>query len=1022
MMLGDTLGRYRVLDKLGEGGMGEVFLARDTTLERDVAIKVLPAALSADPVARERFRREALAAAGLDHPFICKVFEIGDADGPSTPGADGVAVRSGRGRLFIVMEYVAGETLHASLERGPLPSGDVMALAIELTEALEAAHARQIVHRDLKPANIMLTSQHHAKVMDFGLAKLVPDASAETRLGAGAPITEQGVRVGTPAYMSPEQIAGDAVDHRSDIFSLGVVLIEAVTGVHPFRRGTMAGTMTAVLNDPPLVHAAAAVGEMHPSLRSILLRMLMKSPDARYQSVGEVRSDLQSIGLPRTDSDTGGRSTATAQDGTSKKQRWPMVGRDAERAELVRHLDAALAGHGGVVLIGGEPGIGKTRLTEELLAEAGRRGATGRVGHCYEMQGSPPYIPFVETLEYTARVVPPAALRRLLGDDAPEVTRLMPELRRMFTDIPQPIELPAEQQRRYFFNAYRAFVERATRLAPLVVVLEDLHWADEPTLQLLLHLAQSVASMPLLLIGTYRDVELEVTRPFAKVLETLLRQRLAARLALRRLPASGVDALLEAMSGRPAPASFARVVFHETEGNPFFVEEVFQHLAEEGRLFTSDGGWRTDLHVNTLDVPEGVRLVIGRRLERLSETARRILSTGAVVGRVFSLALLEQLETGSGGGGPDAVLDAIEEAERAHLVTPHSGGRDAQYMFGHELIRQTLADALSMPRRQRLHGRIALALETLYAANLTKHVSMLAHHFYQAGAGADAEKTTDYLVQAADQARATAGHEEALGYLDNAMGLWEGDQSARMADLLDRRAAALASLGRTREAIEAGKDAAALWQELRCYERYAASMRAVCIQLIWLMDFDAALVEIERALAALQAAPVLLRAPLLYLQAATRANRGDVTEAVEKLAEADAACASLTDPYVQACGMQSSSVTNLSAMRMARASECERQVREAMTALGRPWEAIDGAYVSVLAELHRGRLQEAAALIDDVEPRAERIGHLGARSALGGLRPALRYLTGDLAGAEREARSVLEFVRMHHLTWGYLTD
>jgi len=157
---GDRLAdRYDVLRPLGAGGMGEVFLARDTTLERDVAIKVLPAALSADPIARERFRREALAAAGFDHPFICKVFEIGEANG----------------RLFIVMEYVAGETLHAALRRGPLPSGDLLALALELTDALEAAHARQIVHRDLKPANIMLTSQHHAKVMDFGLAKLVPD-------------------------------------------------------------------------------------------------------------------------------------------------------------------------------------------------------------------------------------------------------------------------------------------------------------------------------------------------------------------------------------------------------------------------------------------------------------------------------------------------------------------------------------------------------------------------------------------------------------------------------------------------------------------------------------------------------------------------------------------------------------------------------------------------------------------------------------------------------------------------------
>ena len=986
--------------------MGEVFLAHDTVLERDVAIKMLPVALSADPIARERLRREALAAAGLDHPFICKVFEIGDADG----------------RMFIVMEYVAGETLHATLERGPLASGALLTLAIELADALEAAHAHQIVHRDLKPANIMLTSQRHAKVMDFGLAKLVLDASAETRSGAGMPITEQGTRVGTPACMSPEQVSGDAVDHRSDIFSLGVLLIEALTGVHPFMRETVAGTMTAVLNDPPLVHASPSVGPMPPSFRSVLLRMLMKSPDARYQSVGEVRSDLQSIGMTRADLDAGGRSLTATPEGTSKKQRWPMVGCDAERAELVRHLDVALAGQGGVVLIGGEPGIGKTRLTEDLLAEARRRGASGLVGHCYEMQGAPPYVPFVEITEYTARMVPPAALRRLLGDDAPEITRLMPELRRMFTDIPPPIELPAEQQRRYFFNAYRAFVERACRLAPLVVVLEDLHWADEPTLQLLLHLAQSAATMPLLLIGTYRDVELEVTRPFAKVLESLLRQRIATRMALRRLPASGVDALLEAMSGRPAPASFARVVFRETEGNPFFVEEVFQHLAEEGHLFASDGSWRTDLHVETLNVPEGVRLVIGRRLERLSETARRILTTAAVIGRTFSLALLEQLEAGPGGAGPDAVLDAIEEAEHAHLVTPHSSGRDAQYMFGHELIRQTLADALSMPRRQRLHGRIALGIEALHANNLAKHVPMLAHHFYQAGAGADVEKTTDYLVQAADQARATAGHEEALGYLDNARSLWEGDRSARTADLLDRRAAALGSLSRLREAADASKDAAAIWQQLARDDRYAASVYAVFMGLVWLADFGAALAELQRALAVMQVAPVSLRAPLLYAEVAALSVRGDVAEALKKLAAADAVCARLDDPSVQARGATAAANVNFSAMRMARASELEGRMRDAMTALGRPWEAIDQAYMPVFAHVSHGRLHEAAALVEDLEPRAERIGHRGCQAALQLVRPPLHHLAGDLPGAEREARRVVDFARVHHNPWQFLAE
>jgi tetratricopeptide (TPR) repeat protein len=204
-----------------------------------------------------------------------------------------------------------------------------------------------------------------------------------------------------------------------------------------------------------------------------------------------------------------------------------------------------------------------------------------------------------------------------------------------------------------------------------------------------------------------------------------------------------------------------------------------------------------------------------------------------------------------------------------------------------------------MPRRQRLHGRIALAIETLYAANLTKHVSMLAHHFYQAGAGADVGKTTDYLAQAAEQARASAGHEDALEYLDNALGLWEGERSERTADLLDRRAAALDSLGRTREAIDVAKKAAALWHDLERYERYAASMWKVGIRLNWVMDLDAALVAVERAQRVLQGAPSSLRLPLLYLQAVTLSTRGAVAEALEKLAEADDGRAPLADPYVQ---------------------------------------------------------------------------------------------------------------------------
>jgi len=387
------------------------------------------------------------------------------------------------------------------------------------------------------------------------------------------------------------------------------------------------------------------------------------------------------------------------------------------------------------------------------------------------MEGAPPYVPFIEMLEYGGRAFPREAFRYALGDAAPEVTKLMPELRRMFPDIPPPIELPPEQQRRFLFNAYREFVERAAKVTPFVAVFEDLHWADESTLLLLQHLVQTVATMPALMIGTYRDVELDVTRPFARTLDSLLREKLATRVPLRRLPVGGVEAMLELLSGQAPPPSLARIVFDETEGNPFFVEEVFRYLASEGKLFDEQGAWRPGLRADELRVPEGVRLVIGRRLEKLGAETRHVLTTAAVIGRSFSLRLLEDLESAR----PDAELDAVEEAERAHLVTAERSGRETRYRFVHELVRQTLVEALSMPRRQRLHARIADAVERIYAANVRAQASVLAHHLYQAGAAADGEKAVNWLTCAARQAAAAAAFEDALAHLDNAVSLLEGE-------------------------------------------------------------------------------------------------------------------------------------------------------------------------------------------------------------------------------------------------------
>ena len=219
-MIGQTITHYRITDRIGAGGMGEVYRATDTVLKREVALKFLPEELARDEVARRRFLREAQSAAALDHPFICHIHEIGEADGKD----------------FIAMEYVEGRTLRDRLAPGPLAIAECLKIALEIAEALEKAHQNRIVHRDLKPSNIMLTPDGHAKVMDFGLAKRVAREEENSEEATLTGLTREGSTVGTVPYMSPEQLKGEEVDTRSDIFSFGIILYEMLAGVHPFRK------------------------------------------------------------------------------------------------------------------------------------------------------------------------------------------------------------------------------------------------------------------------------------------------------------------------------------------------------------------------------------------------------------------------------------------------------------------------------------------------------------------------------------------------------------------------------------------------------------------------------------------------------------------------------------------------------------------------------------------------------------------------------------------------------------------
>jgi hypothetical protein len=290
----------------------------------------------------------------------------------------------------------------------------------------------------------------------------------------------------------------------------------------------------------------------------------------------------------------------------------PFVGREVERAELRRFMERAAAGQGGLVMIGGEPGVGKSRLCEEIAEEARQRFRVF-VGHCYESGRDLPYMPWVELVETAMRETAPDELRDALGDEAPELARLVPQLRRLFPDLPPPVDVPPEQQRRYAFNSFREYVTRVSRVQPRLYVLEDLHWADESTLLLLEHLAERLPTIPCLIVGTYRDPPIDVSPQLAATLSRLVRLPQVRLLGLRRHSDVEVEALLRALSGQAPPQEVRTAIYGETEGNVFFVEEVFRHLAESGRLLDEQGRFRRGIAIGELDVPANVRLVTGRR-------------------------------------------------------------------------------------------------------------------------------------------------------------------------------------------------------------------------------------------------------------------------------------------------------------------------------------------------------------------------------------------------------------------------
>jgi len=758
MQVGTLLNnRYRIDATLGEGGMGVVYKAHDTLLDRSVAIKSLsPQTLS--PEGLKRLLREAQSAAKLGYPGIVAIYDvIEDSDG-----------------RFIVMEFVEGRTLREMI---PMPWRQAVALMRAVFEAMEFAHSRGIVHRDLKPENIIVTAEGTPKIMDFGLAR----SEGRSRL------TQTGLVVGTALYMAPEQaLQGKAVP-QSDLYALGCVFYELLTGRPPFSGEDSLSVITQHINLAPRT-PRHVVADLPIALEALILKLLAKDPTERPVSASEVARMLSLVQTP-----TARRVETLGPAGPrfpTRVRHTKLVGRTMHLSRLLERLDSLMTGTGGMMLISGEPGIGKTRLMDEVITAARMRGYHALVGRCQERNTAIPYLPISEALESLARAQPPDEWQRLLQAAGPEINQ-------MLADTPQkhyfkgesgliPTTAAAGLAVGVDIRPTRAIRNLLFELAkdnPTLVVIDDLHWADPPTLELVHYLTLAIREASVLIVGTYREVELERTHPLSQLLVDLNRQRLLIRERIPRFTQAETADLLEGLLGGSLPEGFAEMVHDQTDGNPFFIEELTSSLIEEDRLRWNHTNSRYELPKGlSLDrlageVPQGVRAAIGTRLDRLDPQTQHVLSLASIIGRNFSQEMLSRLAAGH-GLTEDQVEGALREAQMAHFIIPlekEGGGTETvagftagsaeletDHAFDHALIHQVVYGELDRRRRRRLHAEVGHLLVELHAGHENLYAEQIAYHFLESD---DDALAVTYSLQAGDKIMRTYYDADiALGY------------------------------------------------------------------------------------------------------------------------------------------------------------------------------------------------------------------------------------------------------------------
>ena len=748
-MTGTTIGHYEVVEKIGAGGMGDVYRAIDTRLGRDVALKVLPEAMASHPERLERFRREAQALAALDHPSIVTIYSVEEANGVH----------------FLTMQLVEGLSLDRVIPHDGLPVERIVAIAIALADALAAAHDKGIVHRDLKPANIMVTSDGRIKMLDFGLAKVggdsATDATSQTVLQ-----TRDGVVLGTMPYMSPEQITGRPTDHRTDIFSLGVLLYEMASGHRPFWGVSSAELTSAILRDAPQPLSEVRA-DLPADLVRIVRRCLEKDVRHRIQTARDVCTECEELARqPRAAPMALAPASAPA-DARAVSARRHSVGRERERHELRAAFNEATAGRGSLLCVAGEPGIGKTTLVEDFLAALALESrCTIARGRCSErLAGTEAYLPFLEALDSLLQGGANPAMARALKQIAPTwYSQVAPPSMRDEDSGSWQGELKSASQER-MKRELGALLQDIARSGPLVLFFDDLQWADVSTVDLINFLAAKLDGLGVLIVVTYRPSDMLLAKhPFLQIKPDLQARGVCREIALPFLSTAEIaEYLAMEFPGHRFPAEFSQLIHAKTEGSPLFMADLVRYLRDRGAIAETSGASTLAQTVPDLEreLPESVRGMIERKIAQLSDDDRHLLVAASVQGYEFDSSVVAEVL----GLEADVVEQRLEALERVFAFVTlineaefPNGTLTLRYRFVHVLYQNALYASVRATRRVALNAAVAKALLRMYDSQQSTIAAQLAVLY---AAARDFVPAVEHYLQAAQQASRVFAHAEA---------------------------------------------------------------------------------------------------------------------------------------------------------------------------------------------------------------------------------------------------------------------